>query len=70
MDLQLAARVLWRFKWLVVGGVLLGALLAVLSFVSIGAGSNHPTFTYRKAQTWAGTARVLVAQPGFRLGTR
>jgi hypothetical protein len=64
MDLQLASRVLWRFKWIVLAGMVLGAVLAVLSFMKISDGK----LTYRKDEVWAATARVLVAQPGFRLG--
>jgi hypothetical protein len=67
MDLQLASRVLWRFKWLVIGGMILGVVLAVLSFVRVDV-NGHPAISYRKHETWAATSRVLVAQPGFRLG--
>jgi hypothetical protein len=64
VDLQLASKVIWRFRWLVLAGVVVAAGLSIFSFLRIDSNGVR----YRKAETWAGTARVLVAQPGFRLG--
>jgi len=70
MDLQLFLRVLWRFKLLVVVGILAGIFLATLSVARISPSS--PYLSYRKPQTFVSYSRLLVTQTGFpwaRLGT-
>lgn len=65
MDLQLYSRILWRFKYLVLGGLVLAAALAVLSFVRIG---GSPFLQYRQDESWVSYAKVFVTKEGFNLG--
>jgi hypothetical protein len=64
MDFALYARVLWRFRLLVLAGLTLGIALAVLSTVRIGVDGVR----YRQDELWASTTRVLVTQTGFPEG--
>jgi hypothetical protein len=68
MDLGLYLRVLWRFRALVVAGVLLSATVAFLSFVRVDLDGGVPKLSYRSAQTWASTSTLLVSQEGFPWG--
>ena len=64
MDIGLYAAVLWRFRWIVLLGMLLALLLTVLSvarFTSEG-------LQYRKAETWQAQTTLLLTQPGFPEG--
>jgi hypothetical protein len=68
MDLALFGRVIWRFKYVAIGGLLLASALAFLSFVRVDpSGSNH--LSYREKQQWASYATLLVTQKGFTEGT-
>lgn len=64
MDLALYSRVIWRFRKLVFGGVLLAILLAVLSVAKI----NSSGLVYRKPEIWQSTSTVLLTQHGFPWG--
>ena len=64
MDLQLFLRVLWRFRLLVLAGVLLAAALAFLSMVRVSGDG----LSYRESELWSSTTRVLVTQQGFPWG--
>jgi len=64
MDLRLYFGVIWRFKLLVVTGLVLALALAILSVVRI---SSHG-FVYRQAELWSSTARLGVTQNGFPWG--
>jgi hypothetical protein len=64
MDLQVYLRVLYRFRVLVVGGVLLAALLAISSYVSIGPGG----VSYREHQQWEALSTVSIDSNSFILG--
>lgn len=64
MDFQLYARVLWRFRVLVVCGVLLASTLALLSVVQVSADG----LKYRQKELWSSTMRVGVTQKGFPWG--
>lgn len=68
MDLRLAARVLWRFKLLVVAGLLVAAGLAVLSFAHVSFAGGHLKLTYRKPQIWQSQTNLLLTQAGFPYG--
>src|SRR6478672_2864771 len=65
MDLGLYARVIWRFKFLVVAGVVLAAVLAFLSYVRV---SPDGTIRYRDSQKWVSYARLGVGEAGFPQG--
>jgi hypothetical protein len=64
MDLGLYSRVIWRFRKLVFGGVLLAVFLSVLSVAKITSGG----LVYRKPEIWQSTSTVLLTQHGFPWG--
>jgi hypothetical protein len=64
MDLRLYFGVVWRFKLLVVMGLVLALSLAIVSVVRI---SSHG-FVYRQAELWSSTTRLGVTQRGFPWG--
>ena len=64
MDLRVYFGVVWRFKLLVVMGVVLALALAILSVVRV---TSHG-FVYRQAELWSSTTRLGVTQNGFPWG--
>ena len=64
MDFKLYARVLWRFRMLVVAGLLLAVTLAFLSIVKV----TPDGLEYRQRQLWSAELRLLVTQRGFPEG--
>jgi hypothetical protein len=64
MDLRLYSRVIWRFRYLVLGGLVVGFALAFLSFVSIGGGG----LKYRDSEKWVSYTTLYVTQSGFPAG--
>lgn len=64
MDLLLYARVLWRFRLIVLAGFLIAVVLAALSVVRVSATG----VTYRQAELWSSTTRLGVTQSGFPWG--
>jgi hypothetical protein len=64
VDFGLYARVLWRFKLIVIGGLLLATGAAVLSVIRIAPSG----VSYRQDELWASTARLGVTQNGFPWG--
>jgi hypothetical protein len=64
VDLHLFAGVLWRFRLLVVMGLILAAVLAILSVVRVSGDG----LAYRKAELWKSTTRLGVTQSGFPWG--
>lgn len=67
MDLQLYLRVLWRFRMLVLAGLLLALGLAFLSFVRVSL-TGGPVLSYRQAKLWESRSTLLVTQRGFPWG--
>ena len=61
MDLALHFRVLSRHKALLIGGLLVAALLAVFSYVSVGPGG----ISYRHQEKWQSVTRLFAAQSGY-----
>lgn len=65
MDLKLLGRALWRFKWL----VLLGIVAAVgLTFISTFRVDKNGKLSYRQGEKWASYAQIFVTQQGFPWG--
>jgi hypothetical protein len=64
MDFRLYAQVLWRFRVIVLLGLLLASSLALLSVVSVSSSG----FKYREAELWSSTTRLSVTQVGFPWG--
>ena len=67
MDLALYGRVIWRFRLLVIIGVLLATLLALLSMVRISF-DGTPTLQYRQSEQWVSRAMLLITEPQFPEG--
>jgi hypothetical protein len=68
MDLQLYARVLWRFRALLVLGLILAASLAFLSYVKVSFDGGVPELSYRDAEEWSSETTLFVTQQGFQYG--
>jgi hypothetical protein len=68
MDLQLALRVLWRFRVVVAGGFVLALLLTVLAVARVGFESGVPSISYRQSEQWDAGATILITHEGFALG--
>jgi hypothetical protein len=67
MDLSLYLRVVWRFKLVVLAGLLLGIGLAFLSFVRVDLGSA-PHFRYRASEQWFSSTTLIITPTGFPWG--
>jgi len=67
MDLQLYARVLWRFRIVVAIGTSLAIGLAFMSYYKVSL-SGGPTISPRQAEVWRSDATLFVTQPGFPWG--
>jgi hypothetical protein len=68
LDVPLYLRVLWRFRFLVLLGVLAGLAFAFLSFMRVGIEDGRPTFSYRESEVWQSEALLFLTQPGFPWG--
>ncbi len=64
MDLSLFASVIWRFKYLIVGGLVVASTLSVLTIAKVDLGAGAPYLSARVAPRYASNATVLVTQPG------
>jgi len=60
MDLRLYGRVIWRFRLVILLGLVLAVLLALLSYVRVSFKGGSPSFTYRQAEAWQSNTRLLV----------
>ncbi len=65
MDIGLLGRVVWRFKWIVVVGLVLAILLTILATFRVG---TNGTLSYRQQDKWASYSQVFVTQEGFPWG--
>lgn len=68
MDLALYLRVIWRFRLLVLLGLMLAFVLALLSYTRVDIHGGVPRLTYRDAHLYESRALLLVTQTGFPLG--
>jgi hypothetical protein len=68
MDLQLYLRVLWRFRILVVLGLLLAMLLSFLSYARVSFSEGAPHISYRQPELWYSDSELLITQRGFPWG--
>jgi hypothetical protein len=64
MNLARHASVLWRFRWVTIGGFTIGLVLAVLAAYQPSSSGLTP----RGSETWTATSSILVTQPGFPEG--
>jgi capsular polysaccharide biosynthesis protein len=67
MDLQLYIRVIWRFRFLVLGGVILALLLAFASIARFSF-DGGPSVTFREKEKWVSVGTLLVTEPDFPIG--
>jgi hypothetical protein len=67
MDLQLYLRVLWRFRLLVLAGLLVALVLAFVSFVRVDL-DGSPSFRYREQEEFVSYATLLVTPQEFIWG--
>lgn len=65
MDLALYARVLWRHKLVVAGGVLVSLVLAFASIARVSPDGVH----YRQKAIWKSEVTLFVTQKGFPWGS-
>lgn len=68
MDLRRSFGVLWRFRFLVVAGVLLALALAFLAYVRVEVRNGTVELEYRSSETWESSAILLITQEGFPWG--
>jgi hypothetical protein len=68
MDLRLYGQVLWRHRFVVLGGAALALLLAILSFYRVDLSGGIPRLTPRKAEVWQSQASLFLTQAGFPAG--
>src|SRR5437588_2881139 len=66
MDLPVYMRVLWRFRWLVLVGVVAAVGLSVLSVARIG---GSPFLRYRKSPVYVSYSKLFVTQQRFPWGS-
>jgi hypothetical protein len=64
MDLARHARVLWRYRWVTAGGILLGIVLAVLASYKVTTSGLE----LRGSSTYTSESQLLVTQAGFPEG--
>jgi hypothetical protein len=64
VDIQLYTRVLWRFRFLVLIGVVLAATLAVFSVVKVSSNGLR----YKQYELYSSSTRLIVTQQGFPYG--
>lgn len=67
MDLGLYFRVIWRFRFFVVIGIIVALTLALLSVVKVSF-SDGVRVAYRETPQWQSQALLLISQPGFPEG--
>lgn len=65
MDLGLFVAVIWRSRWLVLGGVVFGAVLAALAYGEPSLSGGKPTLKPRVAEVWQSEAQLLISQSDF-----
>jgi hypothetical protein len=61
MNLHRHLSILWRFRFILVGGVVLGILLGILALFQVTSSG----LAWRAQQTWSSQSTLYVTQPGF-----
>lgn len=64
MDLALYFRVIWRFRYLALAGVVLAFMLAFFSYAKVSLAG----ITYRGSETWEASETLMITEPGFPIG--
>jgi hypothetical protein len=68
MDLQLYFRVLWRFRLIILAGLLLAIVLATISLAKVTWADGSVKFTYRSPVYYQSQATIFVTQRGYPWG--
>jgi hypothetical protein len=68
MDIQLFARVIWRFKIIFLIGTVLSVALAAMSMLRVDLHGGGIDIKYRQSQVYESDALIAVTQPGFPWG--
>lgn len=68
MDLALHLRVLWRFRYLVLCGILLATCLSFLTFVRVSISEGSINIGYRQSEVWKSSVTLFLTQDGFPWG--
>jgi hypothetical protein len=68
MDLQLYFRVLWRFRLIILAGLLLAIVLATISLAKVTWANGSVKFTYRSQVYYQSQATIFVTQRGYPWG--
>jgi hypothetical protein len=69
MNIQLFARVLWRFKYMVGAGFLVALALGILTIYKVDLTHGAPKLTPRTRPLYSSNAQLLVTQKGFPWGS-
>jgi hypothetical protein len=68
VDLELFARVLWRYRLLVAAGLAVAFLLALVSFIRVQPFGDEPRLAYRQSEEWSSAVLLQVTEQGFPEG--
>ena len=68
MDISLYLRVLWRFRVVVLLGIVVGALLALVSISRVTFDGVKPELAPRQDEVWRSASTLFVTQDGFPWG--
>jgi hypothetical protein len=72
VDLQLYFRVIWRFRLLVLAGLVLAILLAFFSYYRVDLKGGSPKVLHRQSETWQSSETLIITTSGnpyFRIGS-
>jgi hypothetical protein len=69
MDLQLVARVLWRFRILILVGFALALALSFLAMIRLDTSGGGMRFAYRDSEQWDSTSTLFVTARKFPWGS-
>lgn len=69
MELRVFIRVIARFKWLFLGGVLLAVAAAFFSTASMTFAEGRPVVSWRAQEGWSSSSRLLVTAPSIKYGS-
>ena len=67
MDLRLHANVIWRWRFIVISGLMLAMVLMFLSFFRVSLAEGF-SLHYRQGKTWRSTETLLLTQQDCALG--
>jgi hypothetical protein len=68
VSLGLFGRALWRFRWLLLAGVAVAAVLGILSYYRVSFSGGTPKLTPHATEVWQSNASILLTQNGFPEG--